>query len=118
MLTDSVLRHPAIVECLGANIEEIEPFMVTELMLGDLFTLLDRGIPPIARLLLSEKIRIAMEICDAVHFLHQNGIIHRDLKSLNVLIAENKTAKLVDFGTSRVIDKSSTMTGAVGTARW
>ena len=87
-------------------------------MAGDLDTLLSRGIPPVTRLSLSQKLQIAIDIAEAMVFLHSSGIIHRDLKSLNVLIAPDSTAKLVDFGSSRIIDTNSTMTGAVGTARW
>lgn len=47
--------------------------------------------------------------------MHSKGIIHRDLKSLNVLIDQEFNAHLIDFGASRMVDKDNFMTGNIGT---
>lgn len=108
----SLLQHPGIVNVVGAHLDIHDAFMVSELMAGDLYTLLCKGIPPITRLSLSQKLQIAQDVAEAIAFMHSLGLIHRDLKSLNVLIGHNCEAKLVDFGTTRLVDRNSTMTGS------
>ncbi|KAG6945634.1 hypothetical protein JG687_00017166 [Phytophthora cactorum] len=66
-----------------------------------------------------EKIIIALHVCHALTYLHslEPPVIHRDLKSRNILLNEMHEAKLTDFGISRErIDQ--TMTAGVGTSLW
>ena len=53
------------------------------------------------------RVRIARQVADGMRHLHSLSIVHRDLKSDNVLLDDNLNAKVADFGTSRVL-------GAVG----
>lgn len=65
--------------------------------------------------------QIAMDISEALVYLHSLSplVLHRDLKSRNVLLNDELCAKLTDFGGSRVQDEESgTQTAGVGTARW
>src|SRR5690348_9552665 len=41
---------------------------------------------------------IFRQVCDAVHYMHTNGYVHRDIKDENIIIDLNYTTKLVDFG--------------------
>ena len=60
-----------------------------------------------------------MGIAHAMIFLHSLGIIHRDLKSLNILIDEKLRPKICDFGTARFIGNTTIhFTRQVGTPNW
>ncbi|KAI9997749.1 hypothetical protein PInf_001680 [Phytophthora infestans] len=68
----------------------------------------------------SHKAQIARDISCGLQYLHSLKpiIVHRDLKSKNVLIGDNYGAKLSDFGVSRMRRGDETMTSGVGTAYW
>ena len=63
---------------------------------------------------------IAMGIAHAMNYLHSLGIIHRDLKSMNVLLDDNLLPKLCDFGVARFYDQNNyePMTQSAGTPNW
>lgn len=67
-------------------------------------------------------IAVAAEVCQALEFSHQHGIIHRDVKPANILISKAGAVKVVDFGIARALADhggSVTRTGAVmGTAHY
>ena len=60
----------------------------------------------------------AKEIATGMHFLHLNDVIHRDLKSCNVLLSSDNTSKICDFGTARVLQHTTAMSKAVGSLIW
>src|SRR3990167_10294080 len=112
------LRHANIVQLYGVCLEPGHYGMVMELMpKGSLFDVLHN-----ADERLDWKIRweIGMDVGQGLSVLHAQGILHRDLKSLNVLLDGNLRAKLTDFGLSRVKTESaaSTKHQAAGTVRW
>lgn len=53
------------------------------------------------------RIEIVIKICDAIHFAHQRGVIHRDLKPTNILIDQNNQPKVLDFGLARLTEPDS-----------
>ncbi|KDO19278.1 TKL protein kinase [Saprolegnia parasitica CBS 223.65] len=63
------------------------------------------------------KLRVLRDVVDALVYMHSMNIIHRDLKSRNILLDTTKGAKVSDFGVSKE-DFQETMTMSVGTYRW
>ncbi|KAF0689708.1 Aste57867_18869 [Aphanomyces stellatus] len=115
------LKHPNILDFIGFswNPKDHNLCFLTEYMKnGDLFYYLQKR-----KSILTwkrEKIQLALDIAQGLVYLHSltPKIIHRDLKSKNVLLDEKFTAKINDFGISRVRQFEETMTAGVGTALW
>ncbi|EQC37502.1 TKL protein kinase [Saprolegnia diclina VS20] len=112
--------HPNIVRFVGFAWDSLQNLCaVTEYMpQGDLHTYLQSHLQLQWRR--HEKIKIALGIAHALAYLHSLSptIIHRDLKSKNVLMAAGCEAKLSDFGISRERTQDETMTAGVGTIFW
>ncbi|KAJ0390720.1 hypothetical protein ATCC90586_011899 [Pythium insidiosum] len=115
------LDHPKIVRFIGvAWTNALTIQAVTEFMdCGDLRSLLDSSRAS-SLTWANLKCQIAIDVADALVYLHTLSpkLIHRDLKSRNVLIDAHSGAKLSDFGISRNRSMEETMTAGVGTARW
>jgi len=115
-------NHPHIVRFVGVSWGSLTDLcLLSELMKGgDLRTLLkeyeERGHPQGFD---HDKIRIAYHVAQALTYLHSMSpiVVHRDLKSKNVLLTEVLDAKLTDFGVSRE-RQEHTMTAGVGTMLW
>ena len=52
---------------------------------------------------LEQRLQLMRQVCGAVHFAHQNLVVHRDLKPGNILVAADGTVKLLDFGIAKLI---------------
>ena len=90
--------------------------IVIELMpRGNLRSLLQKGDIPF-----KTKMSFAKQIATAMSWLHSNQppIIHRDLKTSNVLVAKNDVVKVSDFGLSLAKKESEESEGMVGTPLW
>jgi non-specific serine/threonine protein kinase/serine/threonine-protein kinase len=57
-----------------------------------------------------ERLNLFRTVCDAVHYAHQNLIIHRDIKPGNILITADGTPKLLDFGIAKILDPDVSQT--------
>jgi tRNA A-37 threonylcarbamoyl transferase component Bud32 len=97
------LSHPHIVGVIDAGEEEGRPYIVFEYVDGE--TLKDR-IRRLGRLPVDEAIAYAIEISRALGAAHARHIVHRDVKPQNVLIDEEGSAKVTDFGIARSLDES------------
>lgn len=116
---DVVLRcHdcPHIVQCFGYFITESDVWICMELMSTCLDKLLKRLQAPIPEQILG---KMAVAIVKALHYLKEtHGVIHRDVKPSNILLDENGTVKLCDFGISGRLVDSKAKTRSAGCAAY
>jgi tRNA A-37 threonylcarbamoyl transferase component Bud32 len=96
------LSHPHIVGVIDAGEDEGRPYIVFEYVEGE--TLKER-IRRMGRLPMEEAIAYAIEITRALGNAHAHHIVHRDVKPQNVLIDEEGSAKVTDFGIARTLDQ-------------
>ena len=93
--------HPNITKLLdGGTTAEGQPYFVMDFISG-------RPIDEYCdakSLTITERLNLFLTVCSAVHYAHQNLVIHRDLKPQNILMAEDGTARLLDFGIAKLLD--------------
>ncbi|GAB4815111.1 hypothetical protein N2152v2_002157 [Parachlorella kessleri] len=97
------LQHENIIQMLDAFETKTDFCVVTELGQGELFQILedDQSLP-------EDVVRsIARQLVRALHYLHTNRIIHRDMKPQNILVSANGAVKLCDFGFARAMSSST-----------
>jgi hypothetical protein len=96
------LSHAHIVGVIDAGEDEGRPYIVFEYVEGE--TLKER-IRRAGRLPVTEAVAYAIEIARALGAAHARHIVHRDVKPQNVLIDEEGSAKVTDFGIARTLDE-------------
>src|ERR1700728_397549 len=93
------LNHPNIATLYGLEQSSGIRALVMELLEGS--TLAERiGRGPIP---IDEALRIAKQICDALEYAHERGVVHRDLKPANVKMTSDDAVKVLDFGLAKAI---------------
>ncbi len=99
--TLAALRHPNIVRLLdGGATDEGLPYLVVEYVKGTpIDAWCDTG-----KLGISERLRPFVDVAMAVHFAHQNLIVHCDLKPGNILVTPEGQPMLLDFGIAKLLD--------------
>jgi serine/threonine protein kinase/tetratricopeptide (TPR) repeat protein len=107
----ATLDHPNIARLLdGGTTEEGQPYLVMELI---------EGIPiddycDTHKLNITQRLRLFQQVCSAVEYAHQRLVIHRDIKPNNILVTEQGTPKLLDFGIAKILDPSDTAETTLG----
>ncbi len=103
------LSHPNIVSIYDVGNEGDINYIVMEYVEG--YTL-KKVIEQSGKLTWRATVKIASQICSGLEHAHKNHIIHRDIKSQNILVNEELVAKVTDFGIARASSNSTiTMTG-------
>ena len=114
----AALHHPHIVAVYDWGEDAGMPFMVLELLQGgSLRALLDAG----GRLSPSQAAHVGRQVAQALHYAHSRGVIHRDVKSSNLLFDEHGIVRVADFGLARALAEASWTEpdgGVMGTARY
>lgn len=104
------LRHPHLMPVFDTGMDKLDGFpyyyIVMPLMEGGTLRSRIRRTP----LSLADSCRYLQEIADALDYIHSKGIIHRDIKSSNVLLDANGTAYLSDFGIARNTSDATQLT--------
>ncbi|KAF5449035.1 hypothetical protein F2P56_029523 [Juglans regia] len=110
------VRHKNVVQFIGACTKPPSVCIVTEFMSGgSVYDYLhkQKGVFKLPSLL-----KVAIDVSKGMNYLHQNNIIHRDLKAANLLMDDNEVVKVADFGVARVKPQTGVMTAETGTYRW
>jgi len=103
----SKLRHPNVLSAIDYGEQEGLAYIVTELVSGG--TLQDRLGQPLP---VDWTIEIVSQIGDALAYAHSQGIVHRDVKPSNVLLREDGTPVLSDFGLTRILESDAHLTAS------
>ncbi len=103
-------NHPHITKLLDAGVSETgHPYLAMEYVDGiDLLRFCDERAMPV-----NDRIHLFLQVCDAVSYAHRNLTVHLDLKPSNILVSGEGELKLLDFGTSKLIDTNSVLTTTV-----
>lgn len=110
------IRHKNVLQFIGACTQPPTLCIITEFMSqGSIYDFLHKKKGTFK---LPTMLKVALDISKGMNYLHQNHIIHRDLKSANLLMDENEVVKVADFGVARVQSESGVMTAETGTYRW
>jgi serine/threonine-protein kinase len=104
------LDHAHITRLLDAGFTENEqPYLVMEYVEGvHLDVYCDSK-----KLDVNDRLRMFLHVCDAVAYAHRNLVVHLDLKPSNILVTADGTVKLLDFGTSKLMEPDSMLTSTV-----
>ncbi len=117
--TAGMLKHPNIIEILDAGAEEDNCYIVMELIEGS--DTLKNYCTPNNLLPIEQVIEIVFKCAKALDYAHRQGIIHRDIKPTNILLAKDKNVKIGDFSIAHVDSTDTTNTmpmGFVGSPRY
>ncbi|MCB9249743.1 MAG: serine/threonine protein kinase [Ignavibacteriales bacterium] len=94
------LQHPNIARLFDGGVtEDRRPFFTMEYVDGiPIDEYCDKN-----KLTINQRLNLFIKVCEAVQYAHNNLVIHRDLKPNNILIKNDGTIKLLDFGISESI---------------
>jgi len=100
------LNHPNIVSIYDIGKEDENQFFVLEFVDGMSVREL-MGTYPEGKCDIQTVLRAGIDVCSALQYAHSQNVLHRDVKPENILISEEGTAKLMDFGLARMLGQPS-----------
>ncbi|KAM3758768.1 hypothetical protein ACB098_01G070200 [Castanea mollissima] len=110
------IQHKNVVQFIGACTRPPSLCIVMEYMSGgSIYDFLHKQKGVFTH---PDLIRVAIDVSKGMKYLHDNNIIHRDLKAANLLMDGNGVVKISDFGIARMQTQTGVMTAETGTYRW
>ena len=112
------LSHPNIVAVYDMGEDDGRFFIVMEFLEGEELRRLITDRTPVT---LEDKLAVMLQICDGLHYAHQKGVVHRDIKPGNIFLLRDGQAKILDFGIAQIATTEAglTRTGLImGTLRY
>src|SRR5262249_19672163 len=107
----AALHHPNVVTLFEAGYEDdVIAFLATEYVEGESLQARLKKTRPLP---LDDALRISADVLRALAYAHSKGVIHRDIKPGNILIATSGEAKITDFGIARPVNSSLTSTNSL-----
>ncbi len=110
-------RHPNIVKFLALGRSKGTSYIAMEFIPGKT---LEQVLNEHDALPWKDVVQLGVQICEALHYAHEHGVVHRDLKPSNLMVTDTGILKLTDFGIAKDLDKTAlTGTGrTLGTAAY
>jgi serine/threonine protein kinase len=104
------LKHGNIVTIFELGDHDGMPFIAMEYIQGETLAALLKQRPPVP---IARKLQMMDQMCAGLHYAHRMGIVHRDIKPANIMIDDEGTIKILDFGIARMGASKVTQTGVV-----
>jgi CHASE2 domain-containing sensor protein/tRNA A-37 threonylcarbamoyl transferase component Bud32 len=104
------LSHPSIVTIYDVVEKAGNLFIAMEYIEGqELSRFCGKDIPLKPR----QVVTIIAQVCDALHYAHEEGIVHRDIKPSNIMLLKDGRPKIMDFGITKILSSDTTQTAAM-----
>jgi serine/threonine-protein kinase len=91
------LDHPHILKFIRVE-NKSRPYLVMEYLSGQTLSELLKNVKPLPE---PDAVKIASRICEALEYMHKSGVVHRDLKPQNIMLCNDGTIRIMDFGIAR-----------------
>ena len=94
-----LLNHPYILKVFPAE-KKSRPYLVMEYLEGQTLSELLKSVRPLPE---PDAVKIASRICEALDYMHQRGVVHRDLKPQNIMLCNDGSIRIMDFGIAKAL---------------
>ena len=107
----AALNHANIVTVYDVDVESGVYFLTMELLKG---TTLSDLLRARGKLLALDAIRLGLQVCSGLSYAHTHKIVHRDIKSSNLFLTEERVVKILDFGLAKMLEEVRRATTIIG----